>query len=138
MLSDGWIGFLLFAVASLLSSACGDSTSTAPSGNANGRACEPTQQGAASCGGGACLQFKANLQNKAGMCCQICSTTLDCTAGGQCVSGGSVGPICLIPCGSDRDCVDGFVCVPAGNGASFCLVVPASGGMMDSGVSDGS
>ncbi len=71
----------------LLATACGDSAQGGElSGKATGSECEPTQMGAASCAGLACLQLKPNRQNKAGICSQRCSVAGDCAAGGMCVA----------------------------------------------------
>jgi hypothetical protein len=97
-------------------------------GKVYGHECVATTAGAAACTGQACLSFKANLQNKTGICTQRCASTPDCTAGGACVQTTTLGSFCLVQCTTDAECVDGFVCVAGGTGVSFCLVEPVPSG----------
>ena len=71
-----------------------------------------------------CIQLKANLQNKTGICSLRCLSHSDCGEGSQCFKISDEANVCFSTCKSNSDCQNGFVCVDIGSstGEKICFV----------------
>jgi hypothetical protein len=78
------------------------------------------------CAGLACLGFKANKQNKTGICTMPCTATSECGPGAACSDIGASQKLCVSVCTENSDCQNGFVCVADPNGAGKACLVEAS------------
>jgi hypothetical protein len=130
------------ALAGLLASACGSSStpatpsdggSSTTSAAAFGALCSQSQD----CQSLVCLRFTSNAQGASGICSALCSTGAQCGSAGTCVAvsnvdAGACFPVCSggAQCGGGLPCiwdpsVDAGICQPLPG--SFCKDIAAQG-----------
>lgn len=129
------------ALAGLLSSACGSSSTSAAtsdggSGAARGAFGVPCSQ-SQDCQSLVCLRFTSNAEGASGICSALCSTGAQCGSAGACVAvsnvdAGACFPVCSggAQCGGGLPCIwnpslDAGICQPLP--ASFCKEIAAQG-----------
>jgi hypothetical protein len=131
------MGIGVCAIAALLASACGSSSSvqaavTSPdggpgggsSGGAFGGQCSESQE----CASLVCLRFTSNAEGATGICSALCSTGAECGRGGACIPVPSLdGGACFPGCSGAAGCSGGLPCIWSPSlDAGVCQPFPAT------------